>query len=108
MGPGRELVSRGVSIGCTGKHKSAEQGQDEEFEESLQSDSSAQTHVPIFYLFIYLSFFSISGATLTAYGGSQARGPIGAIATGLRQSHTNVASKPRLRPTPQLTATPDP
>ena len=24
-----------------------------------------------------------------AYGGSQARGPIGAVATGLRQSHSN-------------------
>ena len=43
-----------------------------------------------------------------AYGGSQARGWIGAVATGLRQSHSNVGSKPRLRPTPQLTATLDP
>ena len=42
-----------------------------------------------------------------AYGGSQARGRIGAVATGLRQSHSNVGSEPRLQPTPQLTATPD-
>ena len=42
-----------------------------------------------------------------AYGGSQARGRIGAVATGLRQSHSNAGSEPRLQPTPQLTATLD-
>ena len=51
--------------------------------------------------------FAISWATPTAYGGSQARGLIGAIATGLHQSHSNVGSEPSLRPTPQFTATPD-
>ena len=40
-----------------------------------------------------------------AHGGSQARGLIGAVATGLRQSHSNAGSEPRLQPTPQLTAT---
>ena len=30
-----------------------------------------------------------------------------AVATGLRQSHSNAGSEPRLRPTPQLMATPD-
>ena len=34
------------------------------------------------------------------YGGSQARGLIGAIAVGLRHSHAR--SEPRLQPTPQL------
>ena len=36
------------------------------------------------YLFIYLFivFFAISRATPSAYGGSQARGPIRAVATG--------------------------
>jgi len=43
-----------------------------------------------------------------AYGCSQARGPIGAIAAGLHHSHSNTGSKPRLQPTPPLTATPDP
>ena len=47
-------------------------------------------------------------ATLTTYGGSQARGPVRAVAAGRRQSHSNARSEPRLRPTPQLTATPDP
>ena len=50
---------------------------------------------------------AISWAAPPAYGGSQARGRIGAVATGLRQSHSNVGSEPCLQPTPQLTATPD-
>ena len=33
---------------------------------------------------------------------------IGAIAAGLRQSHSNARSEPRLWPTPQLTEMPDP
>ena len=51
------------------------------------------------FLFMSLVFFR---AAPTAYGGSQARGPIGAVAAGLRHSHSNAGS------TPQLTATPDP
>ncbi len=43
-----------------------------------------------------------------AHGGSQARGPIGAVAAGLRQSHSSTGSKPHLQPTPQLVAMPDP
>ena len=50
---------------------------------------------------------AISWAAPAAYGGSQARGRIGAVATGLRQSHSNTASEPSLQPTPQITATPD-
>ena len=41
-----------------------------------------------------------------AYGGPQARGLIGAVATGLRPSKTG--SEPHLQPKPQLTAMPDP
>ena len=69
-------------------------------------------HDNFFLFFCLLSFFvvvvvAISWAAPAAYGGSQARGPIGAVATGLRQSHSNAGSEPRLQPTPQLTATPD-
>ena len=46
-------------------------------------------------------------ASPMAYGRSQARSQIGAVATGLRHSHSNVRSKPGLQPTPQLIATPD-
>ena len=60
-------------------------------------------------LFIYLFFvFLFFRATLTEYGGSQARGLIRAVAAGLRQSHSNARSELRLRPTPQLMATLDP
>ena len=38
------------------------------------------------------------------YGGSQARGLIGAVAIGLHQSHSYAGSEPSLRPTPQLMA----
>ena len=62
----------------------------------------------IYLFFNFLSFFAISWAAPTAYGGFQARGPIGAVATSQHQSHSNAGSEPHLRPTPKLTATPDP
>ena len=66
--------------------------------------------VLIIYLCIYLflSFSLFLGPLPTAYGGSQARGLIRAVAAGLHQSHSNVGSEPSLQSTPQLTATPDP
>ena len=42
-----------------------------------------------------------------AYGGSQARGRIGAVTTSLPHSHSNTGSESRLQPTPQLMAMPD-
>ena len=60
----------------------------------------------IFILFFCL--FVFSRATPVAYRGSQARGLIGAVATGLCQSHNNTGSEPCPQPTPQPTATPDP
>ena len=56
------------------------------------------------FFFVFLLFLRAAPA---AYGGSQARGPIGTAAASLRQSHSKVGSEPRLQPTPQLTATPD-
>ena len=53
-------------------------------------------------------FFTISWAASAAYGGSQARGLVEALASGLCHSHSNTGSEPRLRPTQQLTAMPDP
>ena len=65
------------------------------------------------YIYIYVYFFFVVclfRAAPAAHGGSQARGLIGAVAAGLRQSHSHshTRSEPSLRPTPQLTATPDP
>ena len=56
-------------------------------------------------LFVYFFLFR---ATLAAYGGSQAMGQIGATAASLRQCHSKARCELRPRPTPQLTATPDP
>ena len=52
--------------------------------------------------------FCLFRAAPSAYGGFQARGLIGATALGLYQRHSNARSEPRLWPTPQLTAAPDP
>ena len=61
-----------------------------------------------YFIFLFFCLFLLFlWAAPAAYGGSQARGPIRAVATGLRQSHSNAGSEPRLQPTPQLTATPD-
>jgi len=51
-------------------------------------------------------FFFFLRATPTAYGGSQARGQIGAVAASLHHNHSKEGSEPCLWPTPQLTATP--
>ena len=47
-------------------------------------------------------FFCLFGAT---YGGSQARGQIGAAAASLHHSHGDSGSELHLQPTQQLTAT---
>ena len=61
-----------------------------------------------YYNFFFLVVsFPFSRDAPVAYGGSQARGLIGAIAAGLRHSHSNSGSEPPLQPTPQLTAMPD-
>ena len=43
-----------------------------------------------------------------AYGGSQTRGPVRAVAAGLCQSQSNTVSEPHLQPTSQLKAMPYP
>ena len=57
----------------------------------------SRTTVSYFILCIYLFFclFAFSRATPAAYG-SQARGPIRAVAAGLCHSHSNAGSKPCL------------
>ena len=57
---------------------------------------------------VYLFFFFFMAPYPAAYGGSQARGPVGATAAGLHCSHSLMRSEPSLQPTPQLTAMPDP
>ena len=52
----------------------------------------------------FFFFFGPFRPVSVAYGGSQARGPIGAVAASLHHSYSNAGSKPRLWPTPQFTA----
>ena len=59
------------------------------------------------FLLLFWSFCLFKAAPV-AYGGSQARGVIRATAVSLRQSQSNARFEQHLRPTPQLTATPDP
>ena len=55
----------------------------------------------------FLSFCLFRASPL-AYESSQSRGQIRTVAACLHHSHSNARSKPCLRPTPQLTAIPDP
>ena len=55
-------------------------------------------------LFVFVSVFCLFRAAPAEYGGSQARGRIGAVAA----NHSNAGYEPYLRPTPQLIAMPDP
>lgn len=57
--------------------------------------------------FFFFCLFAFSGAALAAYGSSQARGRIGAIAAGLCHSHSNARIKPNLQPTLQFMVTSD-
>ena len=59
----------------------------------------------IFFVCLFVLFFCLFRATPVVYGGSQARSPIGAVATGLCQSHSNARSKPAYA---RATAMPDP
>ena len=61
-----------------------------------------------FFFFGLFWSFCLFRAASSAYGGSQTRGRIRTVAAGLHHSHSNEGSEPRLRPTPQLTATLDP
>ena len=53
-------------------------------------------HLDLPSLGISFLFFAFSRAAPAAYGGSQARGRIGAVATGLHHSHSNTGSESHL------------
>ena len=50
----------------------------------------------ILFDFLFFFFFSFLAGTPTAYGSSQPRGRITAIAPGLHYSHSNAGSEPPL------------
>ena len=76
--------------------------------------NTGKTCILNFFLFLFKELFFVClfvlpfRAALVAYGGSQARGPVGAIAASLCHNHSQAGSEPHLRPTPQITAMPDP
>ena len=57
---------------------------------------------------IFFIFFFFLRAAPMPYGGSQARGPTGAIAVGLRHSHSNTGSELHLWTPLEFVAMPDP
>ena len=57
---------------------------------------------------LFFFFFFVFLGPRAAYGGSQARSRIRAVAAGLCQNHSNTRSKPHLPPTPQFAETLDP
>ena len=59
------------------------------------------------FLFLFLSFV-VLGPHLQYMEVRRLGGLIGAVAAGLRHSHSNARSKPCMRPTPQPLATQDP
>ena len=75
----------------------------------VRGDVETTTSLPIIIIIIIIIIINVfSRAAPMAYGGSQARGLIGAVATSRCHSHSNVGSEPCLQPTPQLTAMLDP
>ena len=105
---GAEVRGREVGSEEAGKWRGLDPtGLYEDLRFSPQGNGRPWSVIGVFW-FVCFCLFAISWAAPAAHGGSQARGPIGAVATGLRQSHSNAGSEPRLQPTPQLTATPDP
>ena len=82
---------------------------DSNFYLSLYSFSLKDFLFILFYYFFSLfCLFAFSRAAPVVYGGSQARGIIGATAASIHHSHSNVGSELGLQPTPQLMAMPDP
>ena len=79
----------------------------EELYHSIWSDF-CESLVQLKYKEFFVCLFLLFRTALEAYGGSQARGRIGAVAAGLHHSHSNAGSEPCLRPILQLMATPDP
>ena len=74
----------------------------------LLASGTVRTNKYLVCLFIYVCIYFLLRATPVAYGGSKARGQIGAAAARLHHSHSNVGSELHLRPTWQLVVTPDP
>ena len=65
----------------------------------LSSEAWTAWECPFCFVRLFVLFL-LFRAIPTAYGGSQARDQIGAVAASLHHSHSNAGSKPCLQPTP--------
>ena len=70
--------------------------------------SLSRTALSFIDSFGFFFFFFFLGPYPWAYGGSQARGPVRAVATDLHHSHSKVGSELHVPPTPQLMAMQNP
>ena len=61
--------------------------------------TQCQTLIAFLFLFVF-PFFGLLRAETVAYGGSQAKGRMGAVAASRHHSHSNTRSEPNLQPTP--------
>ena len=63
----------------------------------LKTGEQQEVRAMLHMIKFFLDFFLVSlGPHLWHMGGSQARGRIGTVAGGLRHSHSNMGSEPRL------------
>ena len=73
------------------------EGEVDNVETWLQNEEHVLREYNLIHLSFFLSFFFFFlRAAPVAYGSSQARGRIGAVAASLHHSHSNVGSKPGL------------
>ena len=79
------------------KRPQGEQSEDKAREHSSRERfGECKRYAPLIFIFYICLFFATSRTTPTAYGGSQARGLIGAVDACLHHSHSNMESKLRL------------
>ena len=73
---------------------------------NLACSTTTLTQAALQFFFFFFCLFAISWPPPVAYGGSQARGPIGVVATGYARA--TATRDPSHVCNPQLMATPDP
>ena len=96
-------ATRSLAVWCIKKTQRQCRGA-ERMKKMVEDEVRTVTRVIFFFLsffffFFFFLFFCLFRDTPAVYGGSQARGRIGAAAAGLCHSHSNTRSKPHLRPT---------
>ena len=70
-------------------------------EENLESRNKPYIYGPLVFVVVVVVAVCFFRAAPAAYGGSQARGGIGATAADRHHSHSKAKSEPCLQPTPQ-------